>query len=709
MATLRFAPLFVLALLAAVPTPSHAGGTRSYAAQEFDDLDQGETEGAAIESSGRVTVGFVPQRAEIGAMTAFTCLGNGKHALIATADKAAVLTVAPDRGKSYSPPKDKAKSSSLKVATLAELDGVLVSALATLPGGDVLAATLPGGNLHRIDGRGRVQPFAQLGVDQIWALRVHDGRVYAATGPRGELWSLSLSGKDAKIVLDTEEKDVLSLAVVGNELLAGTAPTANLYQVSDAPEGILLHEFAGDEVRAIALTPRGLVVAVNDFSERKLSGLDALTKTLNRTSLIGQPPAGSQEASESPPSADAALYHVDLGAKRDLARATEAPWEKWLSRDKQYFTALLVDDGAVLIASSAGGKVYRVRGPRSYATVADLEERQATGLCRVGDDGPIFATSAHGAAVYQLRAIPATQARYRSEVIDAGQPSRYGAVVVRGRGDLRLRVRTGPTQEPDDRWSDWQEIALRPSVDGHRGDLGQLPRRRNAQLELTLGDARSEVRGFELFYAPENLPPLLRSVDISHPEFDRDDDKESSPTVTIKWKAEPRDEDDLVYEVRIRPEGGDEKQWLPLHRNELVTNEEFKLDLDTVPDGIYEVAVRASDEPSNGSASALHDELVSAPFIVDRQRPVITGTKVEGRRIRAAVSDVGGYVHDVAYAIDGGPFRAASVEDGLLDTGSETMLVELPKDLEAGRHRVVLRARDSFGNIGTVALFVTAP
>src|SRR5690606_6903515 len=155
------------------------------------------------------------------------------------------------------------------------------------PGGDLVAATLPGGKLHRIDGRGRISPFAELKVEQIWALRVHQSRLLAATGPKGELWSLDLKGGDAKIILDAADKDLLSLEVVGNAILVGTAPSAHLLQVGDAIEGILLHEFAGEEVRALAVTKRGLFAAVNDFADRKLSGLDALTKQLARTSLVG--------------------------------------------------------------------------------------------------------------------------------------------------------------------------------------------------------------------------------------------------------------------------------------------------------------------------------------------------------------------------------------------------------------------------------------
>src|SRR5690606_889716 len=147
--------------------------------------------------------------------------------------------------------------------------------------------------LHRVSRGGKVTKFASLDVEQIWAMVVHEKRLLVATGPKGELWSLSLTGQDPKVVLDVDEKDLLSLAVVGRDVVVGTAPGAKLYQVTSELEGLLLHDFGADEVRALTLSGRHLVAAVNKFADRKLSSLDALTKTLNRTSLVGQPPSGS--------------------------------------------------------------------------------------------------------------------------------------------------------------------------------------------------------------------------------------------------------------------------------------------------------------------------------------------------------------------------------------------------------------------------------
>ena len=685
-----------LSVVALSPTAANAGGTRTWEVSEFGEFDAGETEGAAIESAGRVSVGFAAERIAVPGATAFSCLGRSNEVWIGTADKAAIQRVVNPKRKKGPP----------KIELVAELSGIAVTAMVELPGGDVVAATLPGGKLVRVTRRGKVSDFAELPVDQIWALLIADGKLLAATGPKGELFSLTLSGGDPKVVLDVSDKHLLSLAKVGKDVVVGTSPGAKLYAVSDTTKGTLLHDFSGDEVRAIALTRTGLLAAVNEFEDRKLTSVDALTKTLNRTSLVGQPASGSSSGGTAP-KADAKVFHVDLGKDRDLARASEAPWEQWLAHDGQYFTSMLAldDVGTVLVGSSADGKVYRLRGPRTASTVADFEERQTTALCRT-DKGSIFATTGGSAAAYRLLATAAKKARYRTKVFKAKQPAAYGSLVVRGKSLVSARARVGPSDKPDKRWSDWTDVTIAKSAGALRGTLSGLPHRRYLQLEFVLERPDSEVRSIEIFYAPENLAPLVREVEFQRPKFAQTDSDEPSPNVTIKWKADARDEDKLVYDVRVRPEGGSDLDWVNLHpATKRVTKRELKWDLTTVPNGVYEVEVIASDEPSNGSGAALVDELTSEPFVVDRERPKVSDIKLSGRSGRATARDNATHIHDVAFAIDGGDFSPATAEDGLFDTPSETVVFEIPAAVARGRHRLVVRARDGYGNIGTTALF----
>lgn len=684
--------LALLPLAALLPGGAWAGGTQTHGADSFDDFDSGEVEGAAIEGSGKLTRGYATSSTDLKTSVAFSCLSDGKQAWVGTADDATIQTV-------------KLQGKTPAVEQLAKLDGVVVSAMARLPGGDLVVATLPGGKLLRVDAKGKVSDFAELKVETIWAIVPHAGRLLIGTGPEGELWSIGTDGKDAKVVLDTPDKDILAIATIGEAIVVGTAPKARLYQVDAKLEGVLLHEFSGDELRALALSGNTLVAAVNDFEDRSISSRQALTSQLNRSSLTGEKPSDSN-TDRPRASADTELWAIDLGQKRDLLRAQDGAWDKWLSKAGQYFIDLhAVDDkGTVLAASSAGGRIYRVRGHRDVAVVGDLAQRQATALCGL-PDGDVLVTSGDGAGVHVLQAkAPAAKARWVSKVYDAKRPARYGSFVLEAKGTVELRVRTGATAEVDARWSEWKTVKLAREGIELRGSA-DLPQRRYMQVEVALVDD-AELRSMTVFHAPENLGPRVEAIDVDPPSFSFSDDDETKSTTKISWEVEAVDGDDLVYELRIRPEGAADDEWIKLNQQGPLDKKEFTLDLDTLPDGIYELQLIASDEPAVGSAAARTDLLISEPFVVDRTRPTLEGIKLEGTRVTGLAKDRGGYVHDVAWSVDGGGFRAATPADGIFDSASERFEVQLPADLAPGKHRVVVRARDSRGNLETFALDV---
>lgn len=674
-----------------------AGGTKTHEIEGFESLSDGEVEGAAIETSGRVTRGLAAESVTVEHSSAFTCLVDGKQAWIGTADKATIQKVDLRSGKPA-------------VEQLAELEGVVVSAMARLPGGDLVVAVLPGSKLLRVDNKGKVSEFAELkDVEQIWAIVPHKGRLLVGTGPRGELWSVGTDGKDAKIVLDVEDKDILAVLPIGDEVLVGVSPKARLYKLDTELGGVMLHEFSGGhELRALALSGDTLVAAVNSFEDRSISSRVALTKQLNRSSLTGEKPEDN-DTGRARADADAELWAVDLGQKRDVLRAQDAAWDKWFSKKEQYFIDLLAldDQGTVLAASSAGGRIYRARGRRDVAIVADLEQRQATSMCAL-ERGDVLATASDGAAVVVLSQTPAdkdkAKLRWVSEVLDADHPARYGNFALRGDGKLELRVRTGPTKEVDDRWSDWTAVKLTREGLDLRGSA-DLPRRRYIQVEVTLADGDAEFRSLVAFYSPENLPPLIGSIDVKGPNVSTTSDDEPEASVEIEWDADARDGDSLSYDVHVRGTGAGDR-WVKLNTDGPLTKKTAKLDLDTLPDGIYEVRVVASDEPSNGAGAAARDELISKPFVIDRTRPTLDGVQASGGRITGVAKDRGGYILDVAFSIDGGSFRAASASDGMFDSSSEKWELLLPDDIGPGRHRVVVRARDASGNLETTALEV---
>jgi hypothetical protein len=74
--------------------------------------------------------------------------------------------------------------------------------------------------------------------------------------------------------------------------------------------------------------------------------------------------------------------------------------------------------------------------------------------------------------------------------------------------------------------------------------------------------------------------------------------------------------------------------------------------------------------------------------------------------LTGTAQDRGSYIHDVAFSLDNDAFRSASPQDGLFDGTSEAFVLDLPDDLTPGQHRLVIRARDAFGNIGTFPMVI---
>jgi hypothetical protein len=331
---------------------AQAGGTKTHKLDDFDEFDDGEVVGAAIETSGRVTRGYASERTELELSSVFTCLSDGKQAWVGTADKATIQQV-------------DLRGGTPAVKQLVELEGVVVSAIARLPSQDLIVAVVPGSKLLRVDKAGKVSDFAELkDVEQIWAIVPHKGKLLIATGPKGELWSVGTDGKDPKVVLDVPEKDILSVIAIGDEIVVGTSPKSRLYKLDAALEGVLLHEFKGDEVRALALSGSMLIAAVNKFEDRSVSSRVALTKQLNRASLTGEKPEDNNTA-RARADADAELWAVDLavdgGSKRDVLRAQDAAWDKWFAKKSQYFIDLIAldDTRAARSIAPAGAETSR--------------------------------------------------------------------------------------------------------------------------------------------------------------------------------------------------------------------------------------------------------------------------------------------------------------------------------------------------------------
>src|SRR5262249_21633784 len=138
--------------------------------------------------------------------------------------------------------------------------------------------------------------------------------------------------------------------------------------------------------------------------------------------------------------------------------------------------------------------------------------------------------------------------------------------------------------------------------------------------------------------------------------------------LTLTWRAQDDNKDDLSYDVYYRREG--ETEWKPLKKD--LTDEIVVWDTSSVPNGRYVMRVVASAAPRNSPTTALTGSLESSAFDIDNTPPVITVTnvaRVAGRlTIDFDVRDDNSIVQKAEYSLDGDRWQTIYPKDGIPDS-----------------------------------------
>lgn len=682
-------PLLRCVLAAALlPSSALAGGTQINRLSSFEDFSKGESKNAIISPQGQVLVGYADSSTTLeDSELVLRCAAKGSKIYAGTGQPAAVYEVQAHKGKP-------------RFRKLAQLPGVSVTSVVKDSQGRILAAVLPGAKIYQIIPGKKPKIFAELLAGRIWDLQMHKGTLYAATGPEGRVFSISRKGK-SKLALDTEAVDVMTLLSMKDALLAGTANNAAVYRVGSKPEGELLEAFEGNEVRALRQEGRYLYAVVNEFSSPGLSELNKMVQKVAEASVTGSEQTRTRLENESAKSSGK-VYRMSLHKGKSSSAMAESVWESLFEKEGQYFTDLTPVEGgrSAIVTSSGEGKVYRIRGFQSPSLVADFEEQQASAVCKA-PSGAIMAFSAGPAAAHRLVFAQANQASYVTEPLDADYPAQYGQLRLRGQGALKVQTRSGPSERIDARWTPFRSVSLKKDGIFRVGQIA-AKRMRFLQVKVSLASPTDRLDALEVFYRAHNLAPHMGEITVGGPKFEPESDSEPPSSLEVKWESQARDGDELVYELALRPvrKGSG---WKALNRGETVSEESYELPTSNLPDGIYELSVTASDELANGSRDAKRDRRVSDPFLVDKSRPKVLSVQRKGKRVSGKVSDKLSRIHDVAYRIDQGSYRAASATDGIFDEHEEGFEIELPDTLHESS-RIMIRVRDEQGNRHTRAI-----
>jgi hypothetical protein len=677
--------------------------TRLFRQTTVKDFEEGEATATMVAAPGEVLPGMKSTRVAIDAAFAWCA------------------ALSPDKGTAYIGTGDRGRIFSLGAGgtggakLLAEIDAPWVTALAVRPDGSLLAGSTPGGRIFAVDAKtGKSSVFAKLSAEHVWAIEYDAARAttYAATGDSGKIFAIDAKG-NSRLLWDAGDKHVMSLARDGAALLAGTADKAILYRVHADGRAEALHDFDADEVRAIVRGKGAIYLAVNDF-DNPANAKDLVptgaTPAKGTRILAGPAPASGAIARSDAVKAKAAIYRLD-----DDGRI-----EQLFALADGYFTTLLLDgQDNLLAAAGSQGKIYRIAPDRTVALAADISERQALSMVQTREG--FLVGSGDIGAIYRVRPAQGAEATYLSKVLDAETPARWGHVWWTGSRDLVLETRSGNTGKPDASWSTFHHLADVAHPSGENTGSIRSPGGRYLQYRATLPGRDSVLKDIAIYFAPHNqraritevflgdapapvAPSVGGTAAIAAPSAGSG--RVHSSTLKLRWKVENPDNDELIYKAWFRQEG--DAVWRPLGGPDPLGKPEYDWNTDSVPDGRYTVRVWASDEKVTPADRALEHQFESPPFLVDNTKPEILRLGAKAGTVVGRAHDAASVISAIEFSVDGGEWRPAQPDGGLLDERDEAFTVALPRSLAPGSHIINVRAWDSADNVGSARIEIRA-
>jgi sugar lactone lactonase YvrE len=715
------------------------GSTVSYAAlptfwqvSTESELLRGEVENLAIDSFGRLTLGPTSSTVYDASAPFLWTVVNGPDG--------SFYAGSGNEGQVYR------IDSSGRGTVFFDTDELEVHAIAPAPGGGIYVGTSPDGKIYKVDASGKGAVFFDPADRYIWSLVVdRAGNVFAATGDKGVIYKITPDGKGAPFY-ETKATHAMTLAFDRDgRLLAGTESPGRVFRIDASGKPFVLLDSSYTEIRMIRVDSGGNIY-VAAVSGRGNSGggsgpvpapepsTQVLTPNVSTeitvVAIAESPVSPSQPATSAPartgPSAGA-LFRIQPDGASDLI---------WESREDLPYDVAFESGGSLLVATGNKGKIYRLAGdPMQPTLVARVNAQQVTSLQAERDGRMIVSTSNPGRLV-RLSTTRADRGTYTSDVRDAQTVAMWGTIKWQEGstgGRIEISTRSGNTRTPDETWSDWSM----PYTE-RDGSPITSPRARYLQWRAVLTAARGEspyLTSVTAAYLPRNLRPRVTSITIHPPgtvfqrpfpvdpeiagfEGDLPEKRAaaagqgitgSSPSLgrrtyqkgllTIVWRAEDDNRDDLTYDVQYRREG--ETAWKVLKRS--MSEAILVWDTSSVPNGRYFVRVVASDTPSNSPTTALTGALESTSFDIDNTPPVITVTSVrrDGARVTIAfdVRDANSAVQKADYSLDGDRWQTIYPRDGIADSRFEQF--ELVLNGEAGARGVILRAADALNNVAS--------
>jgi len=613
---------------------------------------------------------------------------------------------------------------------------VEVHAIAIDATGRVYAGSSPDGKVYRVTGSPSGETFFDPQAKYVWAMAFDPaGNLLVATGQPGRIYRVNPAGK-GEVLLEGREDHIRTLAPDGRGgFYAGSDQGGVIYHITPQGKSEVLFDTPAREIPALALMDGDVYAAALTPTQRGRSAPEA-RGPVTRVRVTAE---GGGEVQEEP----------DSSGEQEKAQQRQQPVENysgaiyrispsgyarkvWESREALPLSLLPLSGGRLLVGTSVHGRVVVLGSGGDASDLATLQATQVNALA-AGPGGTTIAATSNLGALFRIGNAFSHEGTVMSDPKDAGFTSKWGTISwdadTPAGAEISFQVRTGDTEEPDTTWSEWSKP--------YAGASAALIDRREArylQWRATLkskGSSTPVLRAVEVHYLPENMPPEIESVDVQNPGVSLQptgaggsggDDLSDTPPRrsappkrsfqrgmrSVTWKSSDANGDPLKAEVQYRAE--DETAWKTLETG--VEDDFYAWDSTAMPDGVYRIRVLVSDAAANPPGKGFTGQRESAAFDVDNTPPSVSDIKASAGtksvEISAVVSDSFSVVGDSAYSVDAGDWTILVPEDGIADSARETYRFTV-KDLAAGEHSIVIRARDRAGNVSSGKAVVRIP
>jgi WD40 repeat protein len=719
--------LFVLFIFS---TLAFSQGTRLWKESGYEDFERGTARGVAIDSTGLLQLSPAFKVLYTSPSTFIWSIAADKDGTVyaATGAPARLYRITPDgRGTVIFEPKE------------LQVQSVVIGA-----DGAIYVATSPDGKVYKIvrtpaknvptQSEFNATVFFDPKTKYIWDQAFDSqGRLYIATGDRGEIYRVDRNGQGS-VFFKSDEGHIRVLAFdpQGN-LIAGSDGSGLIYRITPNGEGFVLYSAPKKEITSLAVDPAGNIYA---------SG----TGDKHGNNSGGNPPAPNQ-----PQNSGNQPLNVNLaGSDVYMIAPDGSPKRLWTSRDDIVYALAFDSSGRLIAGTGNKGRIFSIARNGTYTDLLKASANQVTAFSK--SPTGLYCSSSNLGKVFVMGSAPEAEGTFESDVQDAHIFSRWGRAEVRGTGNFELYARSGNVDNPDRNWSQWARIDL--SKDSRL----EIPAARFVQWRAILKPANppTAIDSVAINYLSRNVAPVVDdiavqpgarfqsqphnsgpenvTVSFGAPSSTRNEPSRIEPplpaathdrsSIAVRWAAHDDNDDDLVYSIFYRADT--DREWKLLKSG--ITDKFYSFDSGLLPDGGYTLQIVASDAPSHTAEEALSDQRQSERFEIDNTPPRIQNlaARIEGTQLHVTFSAADDFstIRRAEYSVDAGDWQFVEPVGQLSDAKLEnydfsSLLSAPPPSLEeqveqkrgkskkeaapppSGEHVVVVRVYDQHDNVAT--------